>query len=217
MADQRARRGMMPRVHLPSPRRAEHTMGMPATVPRRWTRAEVEALIEANPLHTPRYELVDGELFVTPAPGYVHQAAVIELAVALREYLRETRVGEVFTSPADVELEPGALVQPDDFVLPTDEARRARTSSPARTLLLAAEVISPGSARGDRGKKRKDYQKHVPEYWIVDLDAELFERWRPGDERPEVLRESIEWRPAGASFPFVLEIPAYFARVQGNG
>jgi Uma2 family endonuclease len=192
-------------------------MAMPASVSRRWTRAEVKALTEGTPLQTPRYELVDGELLVTPAPTPMRQAAALELAVALREYLRATGIGEVFMSPADIELAPGGLVQPDDFVVPRDEARRIRSDPVVRILLLVAEVISPGSARGDRGTKRILYQAHVPEYWIVDLDAELFERWRPGDDRPEILRDRIEWHAAGASFPFVLDIPAYLARVHGNG
>ena len=87
----------------------------------------------------------------------------------------------------------------------------ADSTSPSCSLAIqAVEVISPGSARGDRGPKRELYQRHVPEYWIVDLDAALIERWRPGDERPEILRESLEWKPAGASSAFVLELPAFF-------
>ena len=191
-------------------------MGMPAAVRRRWTLAEVRALTDANPSYTPRYELVDGELLVTPAPGALHQAAALELAVALRAYLRETGIGEVFMSPFDVELRPDTLVQPDAFVVPPAEAKRIRTESPARTLLLAAEIISPGSARGDRGSKRPLYQRHVPEYWIVDVDAELFERWLSGDERPEILRGTIDWHPAGAAVPLALNLPAYFARVHGR-
>ena len=48
-------------------------------------------------------------------------------------------------------------------------------------LLLAAEVISPSSARGDRVDKREAYQRNgVPEYWIVDTAARVVERWHPG-------------------------------------
>lgn len=191
-------------------------MSMPASVHRRWTRAEVEALIEANPLQTPRYELVDGELLVTSSPGNLHQAAVFELAVALREYLIRTGLGEVFVSPSDVELEPGTLVQPDLYVVPPDEAARIRIERPVRVLLLATEVISPGSARGDRGRKRELYQRRVPDYWIVDLDAELVEHWQPGEPGPLVLRERLEWHLAGAREPFALELAPYFARVYGR-
>jgi Uma2 family endonuclease len=191
-------------------------MGMPAAIRRRWTRDEVLALIEANPLHTPRYELVDGELIVTPSPNAAHQRAVLELAVALRAWLLETGVGQVYVSPFDVELESGTTVGPDVFVVPPGEAERLRTQMPARRLLLAVEVISPGSARGDRGTKRELYQRHVGSYWIVDVDAELVEQWRPGDDRPEILRAALRWHPSGASAPFTLDLSSYFAGIRGG-
>jgi len=202
-------------VRLRNSRRAEQTMGMPAAVRRIWTLAEVRALIDANPAQTPRYELVDGDLLVTPSPIGPHQKAVRELLVELGNYLRQNPVGEVLDSPFDVELEPGTIVWPDTFVVPPDEAKRLETEMPARVLLLVIEVISPSSARGDRGPKRKLYQRRVPEYWIVDLDARLVERWRPGDERPEILADRIEWRPAGAADALVIDLPAFFTRVTG--
>ena len=190
-------------------------MGMPAAVRRVWTLAEVRALIDANPAPTPRYELVDGELLVTPSPIGPHQKAVRELVVELGTHLRQNPVGEVLTSPFDVELESETIVQPDVFVVPPDEARRLETEMPARVLLLAIEVVSPGSARGDRGPKRKLYQRRVPEYWIVDLDARLVERWRHGDERPEILEDRIEWRAADAGDAMAIELPLFFTRVTG--
>jgi Uma2 family endonuclease len=72
---------------------------------------------------------------------------------------------------------------------------------PARELLLAAEVLSPSSARHDRVKTRPHYQRHVPEYWIVDLEARLFERWRPEDDRPEIVVQTLNWQPAGTTEP----------------
>ena len=190
-------------------------MGMPAAVPRRWMLAQVRALIDANPSATPRYELVDGQLLVTPSPVGPHQKAVRELLIELGNHLRRNPIGEVLDSPFDVELEPETIVQPDVFVVPPDEGRRLASEMPARSLLLVVEVISPGSAFADRGPKRELYQRHVPEYWIVDLDAALIERWRPGDERPEILRQRIEWNPVGTP-PFALELPPFFATVNGE-
>jgi len=192
-------------------------MAMPAAaVPRRWTLAEVRALIDANSAPVPRYELVDGELLVTPSPIGPHQSAARRVLVALNAYVERTGIGEVFHSPFDVELEPETIVQPDVFVVPPDESRRLITEMPARVLILAVEIISPASARGDRGPKRELYQHRVPEYWIVDLDAALVERWRPDDERPEILRDSITWQPDGASSPFVLDLHDFFGRVAGT-
>ena len=63
-------------------------------------------------------------------------------------------------------------------------------------LLLAVEILSPSTARADRQRKRAIYQSEgVPEYWIVDVDARLAERWRPGDERPKILATTLEWQP----------------------
>jgi Uma2 family endonuclease len=188
-------------------------MAMPASnreSARRWTAREVRQLIAESPLQTPRYELVDGELLVTPSPGGVHQNGVLILAAALRDYLKKYPIGHVFVSPFDVELEPELIVQPDVFVVPVDEARRLVTQVPARELIVAAEVLSPSSGRHDRNTKRPRYQRHVPETWIIDLDARLFERWRPNDDRPEILIDELVWQAAGALESFRLDLPSYF-------
>jgi Uma2 family endonuclease len=180
---------------------------------RRWTAREVRQLIADSPLATPRYELVDGELLVTPSPAGAHQAAVALLLYLLVEYLGREPVGRAYPSPFDVELEPESIVQPDVFVVPMHEARRLVAEMPARELLVAAEVLSPSSGRHDRVKKRPHYQRHVPEYWILDLEARLVERWVPGDERPQVLVETLEWLPRDANSAFSLDLPRFFARV----
>jgi Uma2 family endonuclease len=195
---------------------AEQIMGMPA-VEKHWTAREVRALIEESPLASPRYELVDGELLVTPSPGFPHQRAVSRLLVALSIYLERERVAEALTSPFDVELEPESVTQPDIFVLSSGEARRLQAQGlPAFSLLLTVEVLSPSSSRHDRVRKRPLYQRHVPEYWIVDVDARLIERWRTGEARPEIVETSLEWQPEGAASPFVLDVERYFGEVHGE-
>jgi Uma2 family endonuclease len=203
---------MVVHARLPTGRGAEHIMAMPA-VKRRWTAREVRQLIAESPLATPRYELVDGQLLVTPSPNWTHQTAVVLLVTALKEFLKHQSVGAASTSPFDVELAPESLVQPDVFVVPAHEARRLLREMPARELLVAAEVLSPSSGRHDRVTKRPHYQRHVPEYWIIDLDARLVERWHPGDERPEILTALLEWHPPGATEPFRLDLARYFAEV----
>ena len=192
---------------------AEHIMAMPAARDRHWMVREVRQLIADAPLATPRYELVAGELLVTPSPTGLHQRAVGLLLAMLEAYARGHLIGVAYTSPFDVELEPESLVQPDVFVTSTQEARRLLTEMPARELLLAVEVISPSSARHDRVTKRALYQRHVSEYWVIDLNARLVERWIPNDERPEIVVGTLVWRPAGASEPLTLELPGYFADV----
>ena len=189
-------------------------MAMPAETARHWTAREVRELIAAAPTATPRYELVDGELLVTPSPSAPHQKAITELFAVLLPYLEREPVGVLVTSPSDVELEPDFLTQPDMFVVPADEWRRVMNDGlPVRELLLAIEILSPSSSRHDRVRKRPLYQRHVPDYWIVDLDARLFERWAPGDSRPELLTDQLVWHPDDAVTPFTLDVPAYFAAV----
>jgi Uma2 family endonuclease len=189
-------------------------MAMPAETARRWTAREVRELIAAAPLVTPRYELVDGELLVTPSPSLYHQRAVTELFRVLLPYLEHEPVGVLIASPSDVELEPEFVTQPDMLVVPTDEWRRvAAEGLPIRRLLLAIEILSPSSSRHDRVRKRPPYQRHVPDYWIVDLDARLFEHWQPHDERPALLTDTLSWHPHGAAKPCTLGVTPFFASV----
>jgi len=188
-------------------------MGMPATRQRRWTRAEVLDLIERNPLQTPLYEVVDGELLVSPSPRLIHQIAISRLLYALVAYCDETGIGEAVTSPSDTELEPDTLVQPDVYVLPRDEGMLTRTVD---QLLVVAEVLSPSTQRADRGRKRLLYQRTVPLYWIVDLDARAIESWLPDSAEPTIVRDRLAWHPSGEAKPFTLDLPAYFARVFGE-
>jgi len=187
-------------------------MAMPATR-HRWTAREVRQLIADSPLATPRYELVDGELLVTPSPAWPHQRAVQILIRELSAYLRAEPVGHVGNSPFDVEPEPELIVQPDVFVLPVAESRRLLGEMPARTLMLAVEILSPSSSRHDRVIKRPAYQRHVPEYWAVDLDARLVERWASSDERAALITQTLYWRPPGATTSFELDLPLYFAEI----
>jgi Uma2 family endonuclease len=189
-------------------------MGMPAEKRRRWTAREVRQLIADAPNFTPRYELVDGELLVTPSPGPQHQEAVRLLLVALSAYCDREPSTHVLASPGDVELEPEDVRQPDVYVMRDLEWSRVRRERfPVRELLVAIEVLSPSSGRYDRVKKRPGYQRHVPEYWIVDIDARLIERWRPSDERPQILTEQLVWLPDGSLSQFVLDLPSFFSRV----
>ena len=187
-------------------------MGMPA-IRRHWTTADVRALIdESRPW--PRYELIDGELLVTPSPGNEHQIAVGAIFVLLDAYLEREQVGVAIMSPADLELRPGTITQPDVFVVPMDAASSADGAwgwSDIHSLLLAVEVISPSSIRTDRITKREYYlDAGVPDYFIVDVHARMVEHWSPERETPRVLRDQLVWQPAGAVHPLVVSLPELF-------
>lgn len=208
----------MRRDRLPIASTAEHFMAMPASLSRDrpWTVEEVRALRD-NSNDGTRYELVDGELLVTPAPSSKHQIAVGLLHFALHPYCKAWQLGLAIVSPCDVDLNPDETTQPDVFVVPWEDRSRVRGPAGIDRLLLATEVVSPSSARGDRVKKRLHYQREgVSEYWVVDLDARVFERWRPGDTRPEVISDRVTWHPAGAQQPLELDLPSFFAEVHGE-
>ena len=83
-------------------------------------------------------------------------------------------------------------------------------------MLLAAEVLSPGSARHDRVRKPRFFRaRHVPEYWIVDLDARVIERADPERDAMLLIDDRLEWLPEGAREPFVMSVPEYFTTIHG--
>ena len=157
-----------------------------------------------------RYEVVHGELLVTPAPRLWHQKLVTRMSGALEVYLESEPVGEVLASPADISWGRDVLVQPDVFVVPREEARALKWSG-IRTVLLAVEVLSPASHRADRFTKRRLYQeRHVPVYWMFDGEQRLVEVWTPESDFPAVERDVLRWHPAGATRPFELALGRFF-------
>jgi Uma2 family endonuclease len=174
-------------------------------------------MLHALPEDGQRYEIIDGELFVTPAPSADHQEAVGVLYERLRKYARTHPVGHVFFAPGAVEVRRDTEVEPDVFLSPLVDGKRPRSWQAAGRPLLVIEILSPSSARTDRIRKRKLYQDMgVPEYWIVDLDTRVIERWRPGDERPEILVTRIEWQPDAGHPPLVIQLEDYFREVLGD-
>jgi Uma2 family endonuclease len=174
-----------------------HLMGMPALDQPVTTIEELLALPEDGL----RHELLDGVHVVTPAPSLLHQRTVGRLWAHLLGALAGRDEAEAFSSPADVVLGPQTLVQPDLFVVRRVPGQRLQRWADVGVPLLAIEVRSPTTAPRDRGAKRRIYQgAGVGEYWIVDLDARLIERWRPEDSRPEIAGETLEWSlPGGAT------------------
>jgi Uma2 family endonuclease len=180
-------------------------MAMPAHT-LEWTADMARAL----PDDGRRYEVLDGALFVTPAPAVLHQWVLGQLYMPLRGYVERHRIGRVLWSPADIQFSPRRLVQPDLFVVPWVE-RPPASWREITQLVLAIEVLSPSTARADREVKRHIYQAEgVPEYWIIDTDARLVDRWRPGDERAEVIAASLVWAPRADIEPLRLSLDELF-------
>jgi Uma2 family endonuclease len=131
-----------------------------------------------------RYEAIEGELYVTPAPSLRHQRISMRLTVILNQLLIEPGLGELFYAPVGVEFpatEEG--VQPD-IVFVSNERRGILADPCIRGAPdLVIEILSPTTAGRDRGVKRKLYeQQGVKAYWIVDPEAAAVEMWSFGEE-----------------------------------
>jgi Uma2 family endonuclease len=167
-------------------------------------------MVRALPDDGNRYEVVHGELLVTPAPRWWHQEVIRRLITRLSAYLEVERAGHLVVSPADVSWGPDTLVQPDLFVVPLEQARTLDWTR-ITELLLVVEVLSPPSRRADRFTKRLEYQRQrVPLYWIVDPDERLVEVWTPDDSMPRFERDRLVWHPAGATTVFKLDLLQLF-------
>jgi Uma2 family endonuclease len=187
-------------------------MAMPAQHTE-WTVEMVRAL----PDDGNRYEVIDGELFVTPAPSVIHQRAVLELAYLVGPYVRANHIGEAIISPVDaIVYDPRKFVQPDLFVVPLVNGLPVRAWTEVGRLLLTVEVLSPSTEHTDRGRKQALYkEKAVPEYWVIDTAERKVERRRPNESPVEILTGLLEWQPDPEAPALVIDLPTYFDRVHG--
>jgi Uma2 family endonuclease len=170
-------------------------------------------MLDALPDDGNRYELIDGELFVTPAPSDLHQLVVGALHSRLRAYMRPTFVGRALMSPSDVRREDRRRnrVQPDIFVVRLADNARPPYPFQLSDLLLAVEVESPSNTAYDYQTKRELYLRNgVPEYWIVSPEARTFARWRRLEDPAELLTQRFEWQPIGLPGPLVIDLPEFF-------
>ena len=188
-------------------------MGMVAVTSHKWSVEEFHALPE-----TPGkvVELLDGELLVSPAPRFAHQRAVRVLGFKLDAYVEAHGIAELFSSPTELTPDPWTAVQPDIIVVSLIDGQPIRDGV-TPTPRLVVEVLSPSTARFDRGRKRALYQRLGVEYWIVDLDAQLVEQWMPNAISPVICQSEIAWAPTDAPEPFRLDLTAFFARVIPGG
>ncbi|HEU0051926.1 MAG TPA: Uma2 family endonuclease [Longimicrobium sp.] len=174
---------------------------------RRWTYAEFARL----PDDGNRYEVIAGELYMTPAPHPFHQEVVIRLSEWLRPYVREHRLGRVIVSPVDVLFAEGDYFSPD-LVFVRRERREAITARGVEGPPdLVVEVVSPGGGPRDRVLKRQRYAGFgVPEYWVVDPMLRQVEVYRP-DAEPFIASTTLEWRPQSTLPVLAIELAELFS------
>lgn len=129
-----------------------------------------------------RYEIHEGELSVTPAPGTRHQRVSGKLNDLLRRHVETTGSGEVFYAPIDVILSSATVVQPDLVYVDGTRAAVVTARGIEGAPSLVIEIISPGTPSIDRKTKLQIYARYrIPFYWIVDPDARALDAYELAD------------------------------------
>ena len=128
------------------------------------------------PLGPPYYQVIEGDLVMSPSPNTFHQHIAGNIYRLLAHHLDDHPLGEVFVAPLDVYLTDTNVYQPD--VVYVSKARRSIITEQGIEGApdLVVEVLSPGTARYDQGSKRKVYSRcGVRELWIVHPQTKLLE------------------------------------------
>lgn len=172
---------------------------------RGWTIAELYRL----PDDGNKYELVRGQLFVTPPPTDAHETIAARLARLLDPYVAANELGLIYRPRAVVRIGSDTEVEPDLMVRQPQDVPDA-TWKNAPIPILIVEIESDSTRRRDRVYKRGVYMNAgIAEYWIVDGDARTIRAVRPGQE-DVVASHSLEWHPDGAEQPLVIWLADVF-------
>jgi Uma2 family endonuclease len=176
-------------------------MSMPANA---WTLDELHRLPEDGN----KYELIRGELFVTPPPSVDHEEVLSRLSAILTAYVEKHGLGRVYHPRAVIRFE-GSEAEPDLMVRAISPGIHGNAWEALPPPLLVVEAMSPTTRRRDLVNKREYYlDAGVREYWILDDERREVRVIRPGE--PDVVaRESLVWRTAAAE-ELVFEVGALF-------
>ena len=176
------------------------SMAMPELV--RWTRADLDRL----PDDGNRYEVLNGELLVTPAPSTFHQEIVAWLNAKLLLFVVANALGRVY-HPRSVIVVDGSQLEPDMMVRPIAPFREWED---APLPILVIEVLSKVTRRRDLEGKRDFYvARGIPEYWAVDRYDRVVMRFTTGAS--ETVKSVLTWKPRGSTATLEIDVAAMFA------
>ncbi|MEO8333960.1 MAG: Uma2 family endonuclease [bacterium] len=176
-----------------------------ATVTKQWTLEEMHSL----PDDGNKYELVRGELFVTPPPIDPHETIAARLSHLLGPYVDREKLGYVYHPRAVMRFQ-GSEVEPDLMVRqPNTNAQPTWDNAP--TPILVVEILSRSTRPRDQVQKRSLYiEAGVAEYWLVDDERRTITSVRQDSSEDVVARTELVWRPNGASSPLTLDVARVF-------
>ena len=149
-----------------------------------------------------RYEIYDGDLFMTPAPTPQHQSVSTKLVNKLFIALQETGKGRIFHAPIDVLLDTHTIVQPDLVFVKKEHFERIGPRAIEGAPDLVIEILSPSTRRRDVLTKSGLYSRFgVPEYWMVDPEVDRLDVYR--------LENGIYALAGSFSSPATVRLPGY--------
>src|ERR1035438_10503813 len=137
-----------------------------------YTAQDYDRLPEGAP-----YQLIEGELIMSPSPTNFHQDIIVTLIGALAPFVKRNRLGKLLVAPLDVHLSPIDVYQPDLIFIRSENVSNVKRNDRIHSAPdLVIEILSPSTANYDYKRKKEIYcQSGVREYWIVDPDAETIE------------------------------------------
>jgi Uma2 family endonuclease len=144
-----------------------------------------------------RYEVIDGEVLVTPAPGTFHQHVAANLFVAVRRYVERHGLGTVLWD-VDLLFEEGQFLRPDFLFVPASGRAGITDRGVEVTPALVVEVLSPSSRAIDLVKKPRRYRASgVPEYWVAEPGERIVHRYAfgRGTTEAERVQGNLRWQP----------------------
>jgi Uma2 family endonuclease len=161
------------------------------------------------------YEVLDGELLVTPSPSPDHQNVMGRLYLLLAPYLERHRLGMVIMD-VDLLFQTGQFLRPDLLVVPESSRAGIKRRGVEVAPLLVVEILSPTSGGIDLVKKPARYGDFgIPEYWVLDPEDKSAWVWRfaEGARTAEQVRGSLPWHPGGAPEPLVIDLERVLAPI----
>jgi Uma2 family endonuclease len=157
-----------------------------------------------------RYEVIRGQVVVTPGPSPRHQWVLKKLYRQVDEYVERHRLGLVFHG-VDLLFVSGEYLRPDMLFVPADRLEGITSRGIEVAPDLVVEVLSPGCERTDRDLKPPRYGEHgVPAYWLVDTTKNAIEVYRLPDSVLHIVVDRLEWQPDPAAPPLVIDVAGLF-------
>jgi Uma2 family endonuclease len=146
------------------------------------TAAEFFSLPEGPPY----FQLIDGDLYLSPSPRRFHQKLILRMAVIPQSYLDHHPLGEIYVAPSDVVFTEDTILNPDIYFVSRARPGILTEQGAEGAPDLVVEVLSPSTARLDLGRKREIYaESGVREMWVVSAETRGVEVYRFAEKANE--------------------------------